>query len=93
MKQETLDKALLYCYTELYNKATPQADFNKLLKEAELNERGQKIIKFEDYEIEDEVLEKVIQDTILKFKIKTDYLKESFRTAIYLGCSPKSKKN
>ena len=35
------DQAIMKCYVELYKNSTPQADFNLLVENATINERGQ----------------------------------------------------
>jgi len=87
------EKAIHYCYCELFKHATPSADFNKLLKNAKTNDLGQKEIPFDDYEIEQETLDEIIQESINKFKLKPKYKQQLFRNTIYLGCSPRTKNN
>jgi len=53
---KNIDKALMHCYRELYANATPSASFDELLKNATINDRGQKEIPFLDYEIEEDML-------------------------------------
>lgn len=84
------DKILNYCYTRLYNNSTPKAKWKELLANAKTNELGQKVIPFDKYQIDQAKMDKIIQDTIKKFKIKT-YNKQAFKNTIYLGCSPKTK--
>jgi len=91
MKQEKIDNAITECYRRLFKASTPQADFDKLVEEAETNERGQKVIPYMDYEIEEDVMYNIVEDIIEEYKFPK-YLKDSFKTTIYLGCSPKTKK-
>jgi hypothetical protein len=86
------DKILNYCYTELYKNSTPKANFSELVKNAKLNKFGQKDIPFMDYEIEQDKMSKIIEQTVKKFKLEPYYAK-SLRFKIYLGCSPKIKLN
>lgn len=92
MTNKNIDKALMHCYRELFANATPSASFDELLKNATTNERGQKEIPFLDYEIEEDVFDEIIADTIKVYKIKGAILKQSFRFTILMGCSPKFKK-
>lgn len=85
MKQEKIDKLLLDCYTELYKHSTPSVDFNELLF-------SQKIIPFNDYEIEHSKFENILNDMIKKYKLK-GYKIQQFKNTIYMGCSPKIKEN
>lgn len=84
---------IMHCYRQLFAHATPPANFDKLVEDAEINEYGQKIIPFMDYEIEDELLESIINETMKVYKIKDKTTQRRFKTSIYLGCSPKSKKS
>lgn len=93
MTNKNIDKAMMHCYRELFAKATPSASFDELLKNATTNEQGQKVIPFLDYEIEKDVFEKIVADTIKMYKINRSYLKQSFRFTIMMGCSPKFKKD
>lgn len=92
MTSKSIDKALMYCYRELYANATPSASFDELLKNATINERGQREIPFMDYEIEESKFDEIIDDTIKVYKIKGAILKQSFKNTILFGCSPKFKK-
>lgn len=88
---KNIDAAFDYCYTELYKNAEPSADFKTLVENATTNERGEKSIDFMAYEISDKKMDEIIADTIRRFKIGK-YYQSGFRTGIYLGCSPRSKK-
>lgn len=89
---KNIDKAMMHCYRELYANATPPASFDELLENATVNEQRQKVIPFLDYEIDEDVFEEIVADTIKVYKINRSYLKQSFRFTILLGCSPKFKK-
>jgi len=92
MTNKNIDKALMHCYRELFANATPSASFDELLKNATTNDRGQKEIPFLDYEIEEDMFDEIVADTIKIYKIKGAILKQSFRFTILMGCSPKFKK-
>lgn len=85
------DQAFQECYELLYENSEPKADFKKLVDEAEFNERGQKVIDFNAYEIEEEKFFDILDDVIKRYKIKS-YRAQAFRNSILLGCSPKFKK-
>ena len=86
------DEKILYeIYQRIYAEATPKADFYELWKNAGLDERGKKDIKFNDYEIDDDVMSGIIKSTLKEFKIPK-YRRESYNVAIYLGCSPRTKR-
>jgi len=84
--------SIMHCYRQLYAHATPPANFDKLVEEATINDRGQKEIPFMDYEIDEETMDKIIEDTMKAYKIKGKILKNRFKTTIYLGCLPKTKR-
>ena len=91
-RSERLDNLMMNCYRDLFANSTPKGDFDKLMEEAELNERGQKIIPFMDYEIDEEDFEKILTKYENDKSIKLSaYEKRGFRIAITLGCSPKFK--
>lgn len=90
MKNNKIESAILHCYRELYANATPPASFDELLKTAEINEFNQKVIKFLDYEISEELFDDILQDTFKLFFI-TGKDKQRFKTEILLGCCPKFK--
>lgn len=85
---KNIDKALLQCYVNLYKKANPSADFNELLKSAPLDDRGKKIINYNDYTITEFELEDTIKNIIKEFKIPKR-LHKAFKNTIYLGVSPR----
>ena len=82
MAKKNLDNAMMHCYRELYANATPPASFT-------VNEQGQKVIPFLDYEIEEDMFEEIVTDTIKIYKINKSFLKQAFRFTIMMGCSPK----
>ena len=91
-RNERISNAMLDCYRELFAKSTPKGDFDKLMEDAELNEFGQKVIPFMDYEIDEEdfetILEKYMNDKSIKLSA---HEKRGFSISITLGCSPKFK--
>ena len=89
MAKKNLDNAMMHCYRELYANATPPASFDELLNNATVNEKGQKVIPFLDYEIEEDMFEEIVTDTIKIYKINKSFLKQAFRFTIMMGCSPK----
>jgi len=93
MTNKNTHNAIMHCYRELFANATPPASFDELLKNATINDRGQKEIPFLDYEIEESKFDEIIADTIKIYKIKGAILKQSFRFTILMGCSPKFKKS
>ena len=81
---EKIDKAMMHCYRQLYAHATPPARFDDLPyldKESRF---------FMDYEIEQEVMLEILEQTVVDFKIPKAY-RSGFKTTIFLGCAPKTK--
>jgi hypothetical protein len=91
-RQERIENAMLDCYRELFANSTPKGDFDKLMEEAELNEWGQKVIPFMDYELDEDLFQSILQKYIDDKSLKlSKYEKRSFSISIHLGCSPKYK--
>lgn len=91
-KEKRIENAMLDCYRELFANSTPKGDFDAMMAEAEKNEFGQLVIPFMDYELEEEKFEEILNKYANSKDLKfNEYDKRAFRTAIYLGCSPKTK--
>lgn len=88
MKQNKIDDALFDCYRELFANSTPKGDFDQLVENATINDRGQKEIPFDDYEISEARFQEIIVDTLKKHRVPRS-LHKSFSVAIHLGCSPR----
>lgn len=84
------DKVLHETYELLFKASEPSVDFNNLVENASINERGEKEIPFMDYEIDEDVMSGIMESQVKKYKMKP-YDKRGFNIAIYLGCSPKTK--
>jgi hypothetical protein len=84
-------EALTECYRKLYKASSPSANFDKLIKNATINENGEKIIDYNAYEICEYEFFEIISDIIKEYKIKT-HRQDLFKNTILLGCSPKFKK-
>ena len=76
---------------ELYANSEPKTDFDEFVKSAQKNEKGEKIIPFENYFIEQELMDEIIEKH-LKNKRLTKLAKNAIKVNVYLGCSPMSKK-
>lgn len=85
-----IDKILLKIYQDLYKASTPSADFNELMEKAEINERGQKVIDFNAYEISEENYNDILESNLKSIR-EPKYKKQMIRNTIALGCSPKFK--
>lgn len=77
------------CMRELYLHATPSADFDQLLKDAPLNEDGQKVIDYNSHTISEPEFEFIVKDVMKRHKIKKPLDVVRFRNSVLLGCSPK----
>ena len=89
-RHQMLLDAVMDCYRELYKKATPSADFDELVANAPLNERGQKVIDFNAYKLDRFTYEDIVEKHIKRNKLK-NYEAKSFRIEMYLGCGPTTK--
>lgn len=87
------NEAIHECYKRLYNNSVPNADFDQLMENAEINEHGLKEIDFNSYEIEKEIFEDILKNIIDEYKIKPKYRAEAFKRTMYLGATPRFKKN
>ena len=81
------DWIMMHCYIDMFSHSTPEGNFKELMKNATINERGEKEIPFDDY-----VITKAEYDEILEF-YKTfliyDHQKRKLAYQIELGCSPR----
>lgn len=93
MKRKKLTdyEILLEIYRKVYAVSEPPADFDELVANAEVNERGEKQIKFLEYQCEEAVMQQIFDETMAKYKIKGQRQKQ-FSFSFWLGCSPKTKK-
>lgn len=87
------NEAIHECYRRLYNNSIPNADFDQLVENAEINEHGLKEIDFNSYEIEKEIFEDILEDIIDEYKIKPKYRAEAFKITMRLGATPRFKNN
>lgn len=74
------EKALDECYRKLYESSEPRGYWDVLKHRSD--------DFFMEYEIDIDLCEKIISDTIKKYKIKKN---RPFTDTILLGCSPKYK--
>ena len=82
------DKPAYECYKELFANSEPPADFDELLLNSPINERGQIDISFMEYEIDEDLMEEIID----KYEVKVKkHERRYFAQSILLGCSPKTK--
>lgn len=87
---KTLERAEIECYKLLYENATPKADFQELIDNAEVNQFSQKIIPYWDYEISQEKYIEIVNFIVKKYKLSKAF-SDSFKISIALGVAPKFK--
>jgi hypothetical protein len=92
MKQSRDEKILFDFYRRVYKAATPSADFDELLENATINERGQKEIDYNAYEIDEEIMDQIIKDIFKQYRVPV-YRRKAFNFEFHLGCGPKTKLN
>lgn len=92
MRQSRDEKILYDYYRRVYKAATPSADFDELVENAKINDRGQKEIDYNAYEIEEEILEQIIKDIFKQYRIPV-YRRKAFTFEFHLGCGPKTRLN
>lgn len=87
MNPSKINKVMKLCYVEIYNKSIPPADFNVLLDNAPVNIRGQREIKYNEYEIKEETFNEIVNRICKDYKVtKND--KKRILTSLYLGATP-----
>lgn len=91
-KKKTLKDITFDIYRELYIMATPSADFDFLVETAEIMSDGRKNIHYENYEIDGEVMDEIVERHLKKNKI-TNRERQAIKFEIYLGASPMTKKH
>lgn len=93
MKATKKEEALIWgIYQELYKESTPSADFDKLVEEAPVDNRGRKYIAFMDYSIPESLFDEIL-DRHLKGQRLNKLKQRMIRNTILMGCSPKFTKN
>jgi len=90
MKQTAEQKAIHEIYRQLYVASDPPADFDLLMENSPKNEQGQIMIPYMNHEISEELCDQIIDEVLGNLRI-SKRMKQTLRTAIYLGCSPKFK--
>jgi hypothetical protein len=81
------DKILNDIYRRLYEESTPSVNWEEL----KVSEEAKQDRFFLNYEIPEEVYDKILEEEINKHKLMK-YQKQLIRNTICLGCSPKFKK-
>lgn len=88
MSIKKLSKAFKEAYIRLYKESTPSADFDELVKNAKINESGERVIDYNSYTISKDSFESIINNVAKEFKLRGMY-KKSFYFEMYLGAAPR----
>ena len=80
--KDKLELALHEAYIKAYKLAEPSADFMS---------DGKKNIHFENYFLDDDIAENILNEVAKKYKL-SKYMKSQLHIAYYLGCSPATKR-
>jgi hypothetical protein len=83
------EKIMWQIYIDLFKAATPSADFEELVENASVNDRGQKEINFMEYSIHKSDYDRIIESN-LKGNRLTKLSKQMITNSINLGCSPRT---
>lgn len=79
-------------YVEMYKAAEPSADFDELMANAPFNEKGEKVIDFDSYTIEESVFNSILESILKKWKIKQNSINyKILHFNAYLGGTPRFK--
>lgn len=90
-KKKTLKDVVFDIYRELYINSEPSADFDQLVESAEIMEDGRKNIHYENYEIDGELMDEIVERHLKENKLK-DRERQAVKFEIYLGASPMTKR-
>ena len=82
-----IHKIIHAIFIDMYKEAEPSVDFDKLIEESEVDERGLKIVPYWDYYLNQERQEEIIKEH-LKGKRLTKLMKASIRNYVNMGISP-----
>ena len=90
-KKKTLKDVVFDIYRELYINSEPSADFDQLVESAEIMEDGRKNIHYENYEIDGELMDEIVERHLKENKLK-DRERQAVKFEIDLGASPMTKR-
>jgi hypothetical protein len=93
MKKTKYENCIMGIYKDAFKKAAPSADFEELMRISPKNEKGEIVIPYNDYIIDEEVFEEIVDKRLKKHKITEKRYKQNIKMIVYLGCSPKFKLN
>lgn len=83
-RDKKIKQMMFECFRELYKNSTPTANFD------DLPYMDKTSTFYNDYEIEEDKLEEIIENVMDKYNLPQNTRKQ-FRPTIYLGPSPKTK--
>jgi hypothetical protein len=89
-KLDKKNKALHEVFQQAYLRATPSADFDKLLEEAFIDDKGMKHIDYDAYVLDNSIADEIIQEVYKKYKITSKLDKQFISYNYHLGASPRS---
>ena len=89
-KKKDLKEILFDIYRDLYANSEPKADFDELVNNAEVDSEGRKIIPYNDYEIDDELMDRIVE-THLRANRLSSIDRGRLKISVYLGCGPRTK--
>lgn len=90
-QKKNLKEIVLNIYRELYQKATPSADFDQLLEDAKVDDEGRKVIDYESYYLDSDVYDEIVKRHIKENKL-TGFDKTAVQFEVYLGVGPSGAK-
>jgi hypothetical protein len=90
-KKKKLTEIAFDIYRELYANSEPKADFDLLLESAEIMPDGRKNIHYENYEIDGELMDDIVERHLKENKLKPNE-RQAIKLEIYLGASPMTKR-
>lgn len=89
--KDKLELALHEAYIKACKLAEPSADFDTLVENAEIMSDGKKNIHFENYFLDEDIEENILNEVAKKYKL-SKYMKGQLHIAYCLGCSPATKR-
>lgn len=89
--KKTLNDIMFEIYRDMYKNSEPSADFDFLVKTAEISDDGKKIIPYDKYFIDKSMYDKIIEEHILLNGLNENEKKTIIINSA-LGCSPMFKK-
>lgn len=90
-KKKKLTEIAFDIYRELYANSEPKADFDLLLESAEIMLDGRKNIHYENYEIDGELMDDIVERHLKENKLNPNE-RQAIKLEIYLGASPMTKR-